>query len=62
MIDPKASEAMISGSVMKKLKIPMYVPVFSGGSAPERIAYGIDRMLAQAIPTPAIEANRSHLS
>ena len=31
-------------------------------SEAERIAYGIDRVLAQAIPTPDIERYRSDLS
>src|SRR5262245_5976185 len=43
---PKPNDATISGITMKKLKIPMYTPVFSRGSEPARIAYGIDRMLA----------------
>ena len=35
---------------MKKLKIPIQRPILSAGSAPDSIAYGIDRILAQATP------------
>src|SRR4029078_3904949 len=56
---PKPNDATISGITMKKLKIPMYTPVLSFGNEPARIAYGIERMLAQASPTPTIESNSS---
>ena len=39
---------------MKKLKTPMYTPMRAGGTAVDRIAYGIDRIDAQAMPTPII--------
>ena len=51
---PKKSAAVISGITMKKLKMPMYTPIRSGGIAVERIAYGIERIDAHAIPTPTI--------
>src|ERR1035438_9564231 len=37
------------------------MPVFSAGSDPARMAYGIAMVLAHAIPTPTIEKNSSHL-
>ena len=40
---------------IKKLKIPMYVPILFCGREPVKIAYGIERILAQANPTPTIE-------
>ncbi len=45
---------MISGITMKKLKTPMYTPTRASGSAPERIAYGMERIDAQAMPTPTM--------
>src|SRR4030095_13923932 len=56
---PKPNDATISGITMKKLKIPMYTPVFSLGNEPARMAYGMERMLAQASPTPTMESNSS---
>ena len=44
---------------MKKLKMPMYTPVFPSGSEPASMEYGMDRMLAQAMPTPVMERSRS---
>ena len=52
---PKNSAAKISGRTMKKLNTPMYTPMRWAGSALESIAYGIDRIDAQAIPTPIID-------
>ena len=40
----------------------MYTPVFPLGNDPARIAYGIERVLAQAIPTPTIEISSTYLS
>lgn len=57
MIYPKPKEAMISGKTMKKLKMPMYNPILALGRECAIIAYGIDKMDAQAIPTPVIETN-----
>ena len=37
---------------MKKLNTPMYTPMRAGGTAVERIEYGIERIDAQAMPTP----------
>ena len=60
MIGPKVSDATISGMTMKKLKIPMYTPMRSVGSAVERIAYGIERIDAHAMPTPTMLRRSSH--
>src|SRR5947199_8358717 len=38
------------------------MPVFPFGSEPARIEYGIERMLAHATPTPAIETSSMYLS
>src|SRR3954468_15489245 len=38
------------------------MPVFPWGSEPERMAYGIEIVLAQAMPTPIIDSSRNHLS
>ena len=54
MKGPNASDAMISGMTMKKLNTPMYTPIRCGGRAVERIAYGIDRIDAHAMPTPTM--------
>src|SRR5215469_16341614 len=59
---PKPSEAMISGSTMKKLKMPMYTPVCSAGNEPASTEYGMASVLAHAIPTPAIDNNNKFLS
>ena len=40
---------------MKKLKIPMQVPILSAGRLSDKMAQGIAKMLAQAIPIPIIE-------
>ena len=55
---PKATDAIISGITMKKLKIPMYTPMRCAGSAVERIAYGIERIDAHATPTPTMLTSR----
>src|SRR5258707_3681948 len=62
MIRPKDKDAMISGITMKKLKIPMYTPMRAAGIAPDKMAYGIERMEAHAMPTPTIVTSSTHLS
>src|SRR5258707_8014525 len=53
---PNVSAWVISGITIKKLKTPIYTPIRAAGIAPERIAYGIESIEAQAMPTPTIEA------
>src|SRR5215213_6658098 len=55
MIGPNVNDATISGMTIKKLKIPIYTPIRSGGIEPARIAYGMARIDAHAMPTPIIE-------
>ena len=38
---------------MNMLKIPMYIPIFFEGIELDSMAYGMDNMLPQAIPTKA---------
>ena len=37
------------------------MPVFPGGNEPARTAYGIERVLAHAMPTPTIVNKRTYL-
>src|SRR5690349_6207067 len=55
MIFPKKSEAMISGNTIKKLKMPMYMPILFSGKYPASMEYGIDNIDAQAMPTMLME-------
>ena len=52
---PKPREAIISGSTIKKLNIPINNPTFLAGKEGASMAYGIERILAHAIPTPVID-------
>ena len=40
---------------MNMLKMPMYTPIFAGCTEQASSAYGIERMLAQLMPTSANE-------
>ena len=40
MIQPKPSDAMISGNTIKKLNIPMYTPILPSGKTPLCISWG----------------------
>src|ERR1700683_100483 len=62
MIHPKNNDAKISGVTIKKLKIPIYTPVRAGGREAASIAYGIDSVLAHAIPIPTIVSSSTYLS
>ena len=46
---------IICGNVIKKLKMPMYTPIFPAGIDPARMAYGMARILAHAIPIPTMD-------
>ena len=51
MIFPNVRDAIISGKTIKKLKIPMYIPILAGGILPASIVYGMERIDAHAMPT-----------
>src|SRR5690606_33866830 len=54
---PSVLTATSWGITMKKLKMPMYTPIFSAGRLSDSIAYGRDRIDAQAKPTPTIDSS-----
>ena len=58
---PKPSDAIISGNTIKKLKMPIYTPILPFGNTSPNKAYGIDKILAQAIPTPVIHPKSIYL-
>ena len=53
---------MISGNTIKKLNIPTYKPILFEGRTELNMAYGIDKILVQAIPTPVMLAKSKYLS
>src|SRR3989442_6956586 len=59
---PNPTAATISGMTMKKLNTPMYTPIRWGGTAVERMAYGMERMDAHAMPTPTMLSSSRYLS
>ena len=54
---PSALAATSCGITMKKLKMPMYTPIFDAGTLSDSSAYGNDRIDAQAKPTPTIDSS-----
>src|SRR6185312_15447422 len=51
---PSTLAASSCGITTKKLKMPMYTPIFSAGRLSDSNAYGSERIDAHAKPTPAI--------
>src|SRR5690606_24631283 len=54
---PSVLTATSCGITMKKLKMPMYTPIFAAGRLSDSIAYGSDRIEAHAKPTPTIDSS-----
>src|SRR5690606_31865638 len=54
---PRVLTATSCGITMKKLKMPMYTPIFAAGRLSDSIAYGSDRIEAHAKPTPTIDSS-----
>ena len=52
---PRIDAATSCGITIKKLKMPMYVPIFDAGTLSDSNVYGSDKIDAHAIPTPTIE-------